>query len=399
MFTRKRLLVALLLLLIGGAIGCYVLVTNSSTETEVIVDVWEPKLPTSAAGLMLTHEDSGELWRKPVKSPTGKLTELRIGYRDGRVGVYQFDQNEKVQQFTCYSAEDPTRAIYRSWFGSDSLTQKAQTLRVDGTVESEFRRQPDGTEVRDFLSADGVRVDRSVTTLPDGSQRAASRGADGKVTVQTTDAKAQSFTHGERLSEDGSVVPVYKINTVGVRVKDWEYYDTNGKLRHKGQFNADGSLEITLINDEGKSLLKQYWKRSGDDWNRAFYRVEKLELFDESGNISIRALMNPDGITPSEVHQMSNGTVQRTEFFDAKGFNTAIEYNYGGYGYPYGGGGGTNRQEIPEGQRRQLVLPPHLVGEPGGLDPKIKVYRLRGTPFAEPIPATPAALPGLFIAP
>lgn len=400
MFTRKKLLVAFTLLLIGGAIGCYVWVTNGSTTETEIIDTWEPKLPTSAS-LMLPNEDSGELWRKPVKSASGKLTELHIGYKDGRLGVYQFDQNEKVQTFTCFSAEDTTRAIYRSWFGTDSMRQKAQTLRADGTVESEYRRQPDGTEVRDHMDSTGQRVDRSVTTLPDGSQRSASRGTDGKVTVQVTEAKAQTFTHGERLSADGTKVPAFKINTVGVRVKDWEFYDTNGKLRHKGQFNDDGSMEMTLINDEGKSLLKQYWKRCGDDWNRSFYRVEKLEIFDESGNVSIRATLNKDGMTPNEVQHMSGGSVQRTEFYDEKGFGTKVEYNYGAYyggGYPYGGGG-TNVQEIPPQQRRQLVLPPHIIGEMGGMDPNMRVYRLRGTPFADPTPSSAPALPSMFIAP
>lgn len=401
MSIRKRLLlVALPLLLVGAGIGGYVYLTTPADDDVDTVTIWEPKLPATASTYTLPHEESGELWRKSAKSADGKLTELRVGYADGRLGVYTFDKNEKVSTFTCYSADDTNRMVYQSWFGADGLTERARSLRADGTLESEYRRQIDGTEVRDQYSLDGTKVETSVTTLLDGSQRSAKRGADGKVEVSELKAEPKEVSVGQRLAADGTYTPAFKVRLTGARVTSWEYFDTNGKLRHRGKFNADGTMVISLINDDGDTLLTQYWKRTGDDWNRAYYRVEMLEIHDPNrgGQVTVRAKLNPDGITPSTVEQLYDGRVQQKQIFDSKGFNTHVEYNYGGYGYPYGGGG-TNVQEIPPAQRRQLVLPPHLVGEPAGLDPKLRVYRLRGTPFAQPAATEPAALPALFIAP
>ena len=215
MLTRKRLLLVVSpLLLIGAGVAYFAMPAGPAAED---FPSWEPKTPATSR-YTVTPESSGEMGRKAVKTPEGKLSELQVGYADGRLGVYSFDASEKVQHFTCYAEDDRQRPIYEAWFGADSLLQRSRTLRVDGSLAAEFRRQLDGTEVRESFAADGLRVEFSATTLPDGSQRTARRGADGKVSVEEVKAVASERSHGERLGVDGIYTPIFKMKLVGVRV-------------------------------------------------------------------------------------------------------------------------------------------------------------------------------------
>ncbi len=395
MFSRKRLLMVFLpILIIAAAVGYFTLMPPS---TPVVPKIWEPQLPTGGSTFTLTHEDTGVLWQKPVKTAQGKTSELHVGYRDGRLGVYHFDTNEKVSRFVCYSADDQTRRVYEAWYSNDAELIRSRVLRPDGTVESEMRRQPDGTEVRDFFAADGLKVEQSINTLPDGSQRTVKRNADGTVTTTEVKAEPSEKNIGERLRDDGVFTPIFKIKLVGVRVNEWEYYDLKGLLRHKGTFTKDGGMEITLFNDKGQPLLKQTWRKSGEDWNRAFYRVSEVEVYNEQGTITARAKLNADGVTPSEIASFGwDGKLQRKDIFSNKGVPLRQEMYYQYYGpntdIP------SQTQTYPPGQP-PVVLPARIVGEPAGQDPKVRVYRILGTPFSDVVPATPLTLPPLFVAP
>lgn len=395
MFSLKRLLlIAVPLLAVGGLVGYYAL-----KPSETVIDntpIWEPKVPTNGANFSLTPEASGVLWQKSVKTPQGKLSELHVGYQDGRLGVYHFDANERPTRFVCYAADDKTRVVYEAWYGSDSVMLKSRNLRADGTTESEFRRLPDGTEIRESFAADGLKVEQSVTTNPDGSQRTAKVDAAGKVTTSEVKAEPSEKTVGERLRSDGVFTPVYKIKLTGVRVTEWEYYDTNGVLRHKGSFTKEGLMEITLLNDNGQPVLKQTWQKSGEDWNRSFYRVSQVEVYNEQGTVTARAKINADGVTPSEISSYGwDGKLQRKDIFSNKGVPLRQEMYYG-YGYYGDIDMPSNTQVYPPGQP-PLVLPARIVGEPLGMDPKVRVYRILGTPFAQEPQSLP--LPPLFVAP
>lgn len=391
MFSRKKLLlIALPLTLLGAAVAYFAITSN----TEVVpVISWEPKVG-GGPSFTLTPETTGVLWRKPVVDAQGKVTGQEAGFQDGRLGVYKLDANGKVTRFTCFSAEDRKAVIFDAQYGADGLIDRSRTTRVDGTLESEYRRGPDGSMVHERYDASGTRVDLSVTTLPDGSQRTARRGADGKVTVETVKADSSEKAIGERLGADGNVSPVFKLNMSGVRVNSWEYFDEGAILRHRGVFTNDGGMEITLFNDSGRPLLKQKWSRTGEDWNRSFYRVSELELYDEQGNVSAVAKLNADGMTPSEVSYFNSWDqrLNRKDVFDSSGRILRQEH-YWGQEVP------THTQEIPPEQRQQVVLPARLIGEPAGANPAARVYRILGTPYADPLPAEPAALPPMFIAP
>lgn len=391
MFSRKFLLLVVLpigILAAGTAIYCAL---PGEEAVDPVVTNWEPKLPAGPT-FTLTPENTGVLWQKPVKNAQGKLTSLEVGFQDGRRGVYQFDANEKVTSFTCYGGDNST--LYKAEYGSDGLIDRAETLRADGTKEAEYRRGPDGTIVQDQLGPDGRRVDASVTTLPDGSQRTARRAGDGTVSVETVKSEVSERTVGERQSTDGAITPVFKFTMSGVRVTAWEYFDEGGILRHRGVFTTDGGMEVTLYNDSGRAVLKQTWKRSGQDWNRTFYRVTTLELYSDQGTVEARVRMNADGTTPSEVSYFNywDGKINRKDIFDSKGLILRQE-QYWGQPTP------SFTREIPPEQRQQVVLPAQLVGEPAGANPSTRVYRILGTPFADPLLSVPGALPPQFIAP
>ncbi|MBY0550899.1 MAG: hypothetical protein K2W95_26710 [Candidatus Obscuribacterales bacterium] len=391
MFSRKILLLVVLPigLLIGG--GALYLAITPSTEVVDPAMHWEPKLPSGPA-FTLTPESTGVLWRKSTTNDQGKVTGLEIGYQDGRRGVYLLGTDEKVKQFTCFAADNST--LFKADYGTDGLIDRSETFRPDGTKQAEYRRGPDGSITTDTFGPDGRRVDLSVNTLPDGSQRTARRAADGTVSVETVKAESSEQNIGERLGNDGNVTPVFKLTMSGVRVTAWEYFDDGGILRHRGVFTTDGGMEVTLYNDNGKALLKQTWKRSGEDWNRTFYRVTDLELYSDQGTVEARVRMNADGMTPAEVAYFNSwdGRISRKDIFNSKGVIQRQE-QYWGQPTP------AFTREIPPEQQQQVVLPAQLVGEPAGMNPNKRVYRILGTPFADQLPAQPATLPPLFIAP
>lgn len=395
MFSRKLMLVLLPILIIGAGVAYFALKPAAPVDDKV--PMWEPTLPLNGGGFTLTHEDTGVLWQRPVKNAQQKITELHVGYQDGRLGVYHFDANEKVSRFVCYAADDQKRVTYEAWYGADAVMLRSRTSRDDGTTASEFHRQADGTEVVDTMGADGLQVVQTVTTLPDGSQRNAKRNPDGTVNVTEIKAEPSEKNIGERLRDDGVYTPIFKVKLVGVRVSEWEYYDLKGVLRHKGSFAKDGSMEITLFNDAGKPLLKQTWVKSGEDWSRSFYRVTEVEVYNEQGGVQARAKLNADGVTPSEISQYGwDNRLQSKDYFTNKGVPLRREMFYGYYGgntdFP------SNTQVFPPGQP-PVVLNARIVGEPSGQDPKVRVYRILGTPFSEVPPTAAPVMPPLFVAP
>lgn len=392
MFQRKNIFLLVVLLLASAAVGYFFFKKSDQPDQPVITFL--PAV-TGLPPLTLADESTGELWRKSIKSADGKyVAEEHVGYHDGRLGVFRFDAPGKLASFSCYAAEDQTRLIYEARYdaASNSIVQ-AKTFRADGTLEQELRRLPDGSEQRYFYGADGVTTKQSVTTNVDGSQRTITAGAAGAAaTVTEVKAAAAEVSLGQRTRADGTITPALKLKLMGVRVTDWERYDQNGVLRHKGKFLPDGSVEIAVLGDKGRPVYKQTWKVTGEDWNRKFYRLTNIAAYHEDGKPAAEVELYADGATPKVIRNFNNwsGELQSIDSFDGQGFLVRREYYYSSQ-IP------THTQEFPPEQRQQISLQPVILMPPP-VD-QAHAYRMQGQPFAEPVPATALPLAPLFINP
>lgn len=360
--------------LIAGAVCADVRSGNAAP-----VSSYEPQLP-SAPPVVLMHETTGEIWRTIHRTNKGVISKIEVGYQDGRRGVYLFDDAGKVRSYS--SLKDGVTLHYEAEFGPNGLINTSRSLDGKGKTVESYRRLPDGQEETLRFDAGG-NITEAVINLPDGSRKTVR--SNGVLPAQVEQIAAA--TSVKDLNARGGK---FKVTFKGAVVESWEFYSADGKLRHKGVVKADGSLEITQLDDFGKGKLRQTWQLSGQDWNQRFYRLQQVEDFDWNGNVSSVLELQSDGRTPKAKHQHWSNRRSYTEFFDAQGFRTYTQY-YNSDGTP-----GTTYQQSAEYRSKgdvpaSMLELPQVDGKP--------VYRLQGNPFAEQPSKNKSEVSPLFIVP
>jgi hypothetical protein len=329
----------------------------------------------SLAGMKLSEENSGELWRKSVRSADGKfIKEQHVAYQDGRFGVFHFEQGRFVR-FVGYATDSNSPVTFEADYDAISRMKASRSYRADGSLEATYSLQADGLELRTWFGENGRDAVRKTETRIDGSQTE-TVWTDGVPKVTQTKADEVDHKIGQRIAPDGTVSAALIITMKGVRVKAWYYFGSKANLLHTGRVQPDGTIEITVFSADFKKLYCQHWRPAGEDWNRAFYRVKRLEAFNEStGKMSVAVDFHDDGISVKQaISYDSWGRPYLLDEFDAKGFFIARSiYNHQTRGW-------MNRTEVPLEHRQQVRAPKQFLVEP--LNEKGRqFYRLGGLPF------------------
>lgn len=423
---NKKYLVAVLVLVAIAAAAFFL--SGSSKKAIDPKAIFVP-VPASTTGVIITHESTG-MRSRTMPRPTadgGKIEE--IGYQDNRRGEFTYDAKGKLSGYKAYAAEDNQRLVFDAHYdGGSCLISYSRTFRADGTLESEYKRSPDGAEQEFFYDAAGVCI-RTATTNPDGSRKVVTGGDEGAaVETEEFPAQEQTVTYGERKTKTGSVVPEFTVKLRGVRVSSWEYRDIEGVLRHRGRILDDGDVEVTLLvtvkelfpNGEPATpsyygvaasaprdpdtivpLATQIWTPTGEDWSRRYYRLKSGSVCDGKGEVVTNFLLNSNGSLSQVQHfNAYNGYMkQYAELYDENGYQIGMEY----YDVV---GNVQNRYETPPGSRQQMQVPAGLKIEFGSVnvgvgvpEPNGKVYRLTGYPFSEAIPENGYKVTPLFYLP
>ena len=369
-------LVLPVLALIGGALCADTRGVNAAP-----VSSYEPQLPT-APPVVLMHETTGEIWRTVHRTDKGVVSKIEVGYQDGRRGVYVFSDAGQVRSFSSY--KDGVTLHYEAEFGPTGLITTSRSVNVHGKTVESYRRLPDGQEETLRFDAAG-QVTEAVISMPDGSRKTVR--SNGLLPAQVE----QIASVGDLKELAAQAGGKFKVTLKGTAVETWEYYNADGKLRHKGVVKADGALEITHVDDYGKPKLRQTWQLNGQDWTRRFYRLAQVEDFDWNGQVSNITELQPDGRTPKVKHQHWSGRRSYSEYFDAQGYRTYMQY------YNTDGSPGTRYPQSSEYRNKvdvdkNMTELPNVNGQP--------LYQLQGNPFAvQPGAAKQSEVSPIFITP
>ncbi len=388
-FTKKTVLVAAALAVFaGGGLYCFKLLSHGKAAPAAATVAYEPQAPATPAMLMM-NESSGELSRVFNKDPkTGEIKTIDVGYMDGRKGQYIF-QKGKLRFYKAFNQE--AQLFYEAVYEPNGFISSYKYLRADGSVETSFQRQLDGTEELVFFNKEGYVISTTVTASDGGQARGLRPDPRKGAQVNNTKAEPNEQCFNAIKLPDGSDGWQLKVKLVGVRIKEWEYRDKNGMLRHQGKMRDDGNVEISVLRPDGKIGYKQTWTAVGEDWSRRIYRLESVEGFNESGETAAVIKFHPDGKTPREIanYNSYNGQMSSVDHVNQEGFVYKQEYFYGGTS-----NGG---YELPPQYRRKVTLPPGIASEP--LDSGSPVYRLKGMPYSTPAGDQNQTLSPLFVLP
>lgn len=390
MLTRKATMLVLACAVLAGAGYAgkrYFASKKQELPPAPVFTGHEPKLPESPP-LLAMDEASAELTRIVKRDPkSNKVDSIEVGYKDGRSGLYLFREGK----LRSYKGFDEHKLLkYQANYEPNGLIADYRFVRSDGSVETQYRRLPDGSEELLFLDGHGFCI-KSVVTARDGSQTVSTRpDASKPAEVVVTRAEPSEKNFSPIRLADGSESHRLKVKLVGVRVNSWEYRDANGAILHSGKYAENGDVEILLYNPAAKPVAKQVWTCVGEDWSRRIYNLARIERLSEEGGAQLTIMLYPDGRTPMEVHNFSWGYKNSIEYFDKNGFHTRTEY-YDSNGSP------TTTHELPVQYRPQAKLPPQIIAAPG--DASGAHYRLNGAPYALPVPEQGYELNPLFVMP
>lgn len=329
------------------------------------------------AGFQLADENSGQLWRKNVRSADGKFVkEQHVAYQDGRFGIFHFEQGRLVR-FVGYQSDSNSPVIYEAEYLPNGLRIKSSRIyRIDGSLEQTYCLQADDVELRSWFCENGRDMIRKTETRTDGSQTE-TVWQNGVASVNETKAVEVDHKIGQRTAADGTTSAELIVTTRGTRVKAWWYFGSKDLL-HTGRVHPDGTVEITVFTDTFKLAYRQYWRLAGEDWSRPFYRVKRLELFNEqTGKMSTEIDLQDDGVTVRQAISYTwSGDLHLRDEFDAKGyFKARSSYNTQTRNWQ-------GRTEYPDSAHK-VPLPKQLVEEPRNEKGRV-FYRLGGVPFTAP---------------
>ncbi len=379
----RRTVVAGLIVLSCAAVTILMFAATLRMENGAAERHWDMRV-SDTLPLQLMDELTGELTRTVHPNPkTGRPDFIEVGYKDGRLGTYHFD-NGHLSRYQSFEADKTLR--YEAEYDATGALTGYRFLRKDGTQETVYRRNLSGSEELSFFDAKGLCI-KSVVTAADGSQTISVRdAATARVSNTNSDASASEKEFYPVETENGTIHQL-KMKLQGVRLKSWEYRNKEGTLLHTGTFTADGDIEMTIYS-AGKAVLKQTWTGSGEDWTRRYYRLSIIRQLDGSGEVASEAKLQADGKTPLEISTFYGGRKNNTNHYDSNGFHYRTSY------YDYSGSPSSS-YEIPAQYRRQSKFSPLVLGEPS--DGKQPLYRLRGVPYSSAPEENAGPLPAFFL--
>ena len=344
--------------------------------------VYQPVMPQSPP-VVLMPETTGELWRIIHRSADGRPLKIEVGYPDGRLGTYDFDQAGKLRTFSSHLGG---KLLFHAEYDGSGFISRSKTYSVDGKQTQQFQRLQDGTQETLQLDQSG-NVSLAVVTTSDGVRKTI-RKADGIKPAEITivPATAAEILLGQHAA-NGS--PKLKIATSGARVDSWEYLDADGKVLHKGKLLLNGNVEITVHDSYGKPSFKQVWQLVGEDWSRGYYRLSQVEDYDYQGRVGSVTELYADGKTPRVTHSFWGERKTYSEFFDSNGYQLRSVY-YNSDGTPsssYDSTSSPYRSKRELGESKSQA--PSDAGRP--------IYRLGGNPYSELPSSKPHEPHPLFI--
>lgn len=354
-------------------------------ESVVVQKQMSPQLP------ILMGEKTPYFWRREVKDPSGKwVKEVQLTYRDGRYGVVVFGKPDVLENVSFFDSNAPDRRlVYQaSYDASGQRILRSKYCRPDGSLETDFERLAEGAEQTRFYSA-SQKLMRSVVVSQDGAMLITDYAADGVTIASTNEVKSEIkemvFSHyrdGDKTS------PRIKLRMSGMRILDWQYFTKDGKLDHTGSFEADGSIQFVFYKPDGSLYRKQRWNNSGEDWNRAYYRLGSAEVFGEKNKAfpEHKATFHRNGCAKQHFRYDKEGGIEAIRHFDQSQQEFSIE------------------EFEPNGQLkrnfqypvvRRGFIPVGLFGDPGCEDAKNPAYNFEGELYA--LPKGDSRLKPLFV--
>lgn len=342
---------------------------NTSAQPAFAPEV--PEIPP----LLLSTESTGELRRKPkYDAKTGQISEIEVGYKDGRQGVYLF-QGGKLKSYSAYDQKG--NLFFQGQYENGARLFSYRVFDSDGKLKTQFQRLPDGSEQVLFFNKNGFCIGSCVTAR-DGSQVRSSRpSADKPAEITATAAKAEQKQLLKIQLADGSDQYRLKVQLAGVRILSWQYLSAEGRIMHTGKFVDDESIEITLHDPAGNPAVQQTWKLQGEDWSGKIYKLAELKKLSSSGSIESSILLWHDGQTPKEISNYYWGHKNTTQLCDRQGKIYRHEY-YDSNGSP------TSGYDVPAQYRQVMRVHPSLLAEPS--ENGKSLLRLNGNAYGGKMP-------------
>lgn len=249
------------------------------------------------------------VWNKDGESAAGPADRYVIVGGKMRYFARTFDGNRGVHYDVSYDADGVHIATLNKF-------------RENGTLEEQYQHLGNGSRKLVKVNADGRKVsetlidangDETVTEFVDGDKP--------KVTFIKATRSTQAF--GVITRNDGSKLPVLKVEMNGDRIASWEWNRNDMKAKIVGRFEADGKLIVeTWL--EGKRRLVETYQTQIEDWNRSFYRLVSSEAYFTYGdaakaNLDRAYYLRPDGTVERITDGSNNGSLNWTKFYDEKG--------------------------------------------------------------------------------
>lgn len=314
MLTPKLRSTILVAVVLGTALvlgGCSKKEDDSSASTPPPQQVNPQKVRVE-----LRPPESGERLRRHIYGADGVTEiEMQIEYADGRMGYQYFRKDGSLKESK--ETHPGGRTVkHHALYAADGKTVIAEEkYRIDGTKETEYKLQADGSKQTTTYRLDGK----------------------GLVSVEVVAADSSKVTTHYR--KDGTTLwAIVKAPVNGQR--QIEYYgETTGKLEHVRVYRADNGMDVTVYRADGTVSHKQSWKQDYAGWWYRSYSLEhvieyaadgktpsrELKMSYDGRSVDKAHLFNPDGSKASVRHFRGDGTLEKEEFLDADGKVTKTE--------------------------------------------------------------------------
>lgn len=371
MLTRKGFWAILGLLTVLAAAGF--MSARRSTLSAVGNQGSEQVLNQGLQLPLLESERSPYFSRQVLRQADGSRVEILCYRRDSSRSRLYFGTDGVLQRVETYcQAGANEMLIYEASYEKDGRRiSRSCRYGLDGLPETRFERRNDGGEVYVFYRH-GMLI-QEVERLKDGDLRKLEHDGQKK-TIRT---EAQDLSRVLLFWDSAKTIPRLRIASRGGRLESFEYFRRDGKLEHRGQVIEDGGLEITYLDDAGKSKVRQVWRFLGEDWERPYYALASAEKFAFDGRtVEHKITLRSNGVLASHERFSSiTGKLEMRREFDRDGRVARVEdYNESGQVQQL--------RVFPQSETRARGFVPDGMRSYPGADEKLGyAYRLDGKPF------------------
>lgn len=239
----------------------------------------------------------------------------------------------------------------------------AEEFRSDKSLLKSLKRLTDGTVETRVMQKDGITLSSRDLAHPDESRETYNYQPDGKTLASLIERRADGTKKTSLYRNDGK--RLFSVEDESYQGSETTYYWTDGKtvravasrqgysIRSIVSNKQDGTLDhtreyspagdtMTVVSYAGKppvARFKQSWQKANTYWWETKYSLSSVETYRADGKtvdkfyeyysdgttLQKLTINNSDGTKSVRSYRATNGTLEKEDFYDAKGTLTKTE--------------------------------------------------------------------------